>query len=128
MDADHLPDTVREGQLRLHEFWEKKARDEAPGSTTEPYSESRHLGATQQSGNALVDTILGGNGVVASIFRASSAQGEHYSVTFERRYKDKLGKWRVTLEFDPDDFTELTKVAAQAHTRILELKQLPPTT
>jgi len=58
----------------------------------------------------------------ADIWERSTDKGTFHSVTFERSYKDVNGKWQTTDSFDTADLLALAKLADQAHTRILEIR------
>jgi hypothetical protein len=60
--------------------------------------------------------------VKANIWERKSNNGTFYSVTFERGYKDADGHWQTTDSFDTADLLALAKLADQAHTRILEIR------
>lgn len=61
--------------------------------------------------------------VYAAIWRNNSDKGPYYSVTFEKRYRDKDGNWTGTQSFSGDDLLQLAKAADRAHDRILELQR-----
>lgn len=57
--------------------------------------------------------------IVAAVWRNTSQEGKSwYSVTIERRYKDKDGKWESTGSFGADDLLTVGKVANLAHTEV----------
>ena len=57
--------------------------------------------------------------IVAAIWRNTSSEGKTwYSVTIERRYKDKDGAWQSTGSFGADDLLTVGKVANLAHTEV----------
>jgi len=58
----------------------------------------------------------------ASIWERTTEKGTFYSVTFERRYRDSNGEWQSTHGYDANDLLALSKLADQAHSRILELR------
>jgi hypothetical protein len=58
----------------------------------------------------------------ASIWERTTEKGTFYSVTFERRYRDSEGNWHTTHGYDASDLLALSKLAYQAHSRILELR------
>jgi len=58
----------------------------------------------------------------ASIWERTTDKGTFHSVSFERRYKDASGNWQTTHSFDTSDLLALAKLADQAHSRILELR------
>jgi len=61
--------------------------------------------------------------VSAAIWRNTTEKGAaFYSVTFERSYKDKEGKWKSSDSFNSDDLLLLAKVADMAHTQIVSLR------
>jgi len=58
----------------------------------------------------------------ASIWQRSTDKGTFHSVSFERRYKDGSGNWQTTHSFDTNDLLALAKLADQAHSFILEMR------
>lgn len=60
--------------------------------------------------------------VTASIWARDTEKGRFYSVSFERRYRDKAGNWGTSHSYDEADVLALSKAADVAHTRILELR------
>jgi hypothetical protein len=61
--------------------------------------------------------------VYAAIWRNKSAEGgTFYSITFERKYKDKEGNYRNSRNFSASDLLLLTKAAIFAHTQICEFQ------
>ena len=58
----------------------------------------------------------------ASIWERVTEKGKFLSVTFERRYRDGKGDWHSTHSYDASDLLTLSKLADQAHTRIVELQ------
>jgi hypothetical protein len=58
--------------------------------------------------------------VHATIWR----NGNFYSVTFERSYKDKDGSWKRTNSFSGHELLWLAKCADMAHTETLRLRAL----
>jgi hypothetical protein len=58
----------------------------------------------------------------ASIWERATDKGTFHSVSFERRYKDAAGNWQTTHSFDTSDLLALSKLADQAHSKILELR------
>ena len=60
--------------------------------------------------------------IVAAIWRNENSEGKAwYSVTIERRYKDKDGAWQSTGSFGADDLLTVAKVADRAHTEVFRL-------
>jgi len=58
--------------------------------------------------------------VFAAIWRNKNEKGEaFYSATFERKYKDKAGKYRSGGNFSASDLLLLAKAADLAHTEII---------
>jgi len=49
-------------------------------------------------------------------------KGTSYSVTVNRRYRDKDENWQTTTSFGRDDLLILAKVIDLAHTRVIELQ------
>lgn len=69
-----------------------------------------------------VRTLRSGAVLYAKIWeRQIVDRGAFYSVSFERRYKGKDGKWSTTHSFGRDDLLALSKLAEQAHTEIMHL-------
>jgi hypothetical protein len=60
--------------------------------------------------------------VSAAIWRNDSERGAFYSVTFQRSYKGKDGKYTSSDSFNGSDLLLLAKVADQAHTEIERLR------
>jgi hypothetical protein len=61
--------------------------------------------------------------VFAAIWRNKNAEGEpFYSTTFERRYKDKEGKYHNGGNFSVTDLILLSKAADIAHKQVLEFQ------
>lgn len=58
----------------------------------------------------------------ASIWERTTDKGTFHSVSFERRYRDTDGNWQSTYSFDTSDLLALAKLADQAHSKILEIK------
>ncbi len=59
--------------------------------------------------------------VVGAIWRNQTQEGKsYYSVTIERRYKDKDGNWQSTGSFGADDLLTVAKVANLAHTEVFK--------
>lgn len=61
--------------------------------------------------------------ITATIWRNENRDGEvFFSTAFERRYRDRDGKWAGTQNYGTDDLLVLAKVADLAHTEIVRLK------
>jgi hypothetical protein len=59
----------------------------------------------------------------ASIWERTTDKGTTFhSVSFERRYRDADGNWQSTYSFDTSDLLALSKLADQAHSKILEIR------
>ncbi len=58
----------------------------------------------------------------ASIWERTTDKGTFQSVSFERRYRDSDGNWQSTYSFDASDLLALAKLADQAHSKILEIR------
>jgi len=58
----------------------------------------------------------------ASIWQRVNPEGTFYSVSFERRYRDKEGHWHSSHSFNTEDLLALAKLADQAHSKVLELR------
>ena len=61
--------------------------------------------------------------ITGNIWQRVSKEGTFHSVSFERRYRDKEGNWHTSHSFDTEDLLALSKLADQAHSRILELRE-----
>lgn len=57
--------------------------------------------------------------IYASIWQHTGDSGTFYSVTFERRYTDKEGKWHSSQSFNHGDLFALADLAERAHANIL---------
>jgi len=57
--------------------------------------------------------------IYANIWQRVTDEDAFYSVSFERRYRDKDGKWQSTHSFNADDLLLLAKLADKAHTEIM---------
>jgi hypothetical protein len=60
--------------------------------------------------------------ISANVWQRSTEKGTFYSVSFERRYRDADGNWKSGHSFDTSDLLALAKLANQAHTAILEIR------
>ena len=60
--------------------------------------------------------------IYANIWDRCIKDNIFYSVTFERRYRDKAGNWQSTESYNAEDLLVLAKLADQAHTKIIELR------
>ncbi len=60
--------------------------------------------------------------MTATIWERPSENSMFYSVTFERRYRDAKGEWHSSHSYDAADLLAFSKLADQAHSRIIELK------
>lgn len=60
--------------------------------------------------------------LAANIWERTTDKGTFHSVSFERRYRDSEGNWQSGHSFDAADLLAIAKLADQAHTRILEIK------
>jgi hypothetical protein len=56
--------------------------------------------------------------VTASIWELETG---FYTVSFERRYRDKNGEWQTAHSYDAGDLAELRMVADLAHDKLIEL-------
>jgi hypothetical protein len=61
--------------------------------------------------------------IEAAIWKNTGEQGEFYSVTLTRSYKDEHGDWQRSSSFGQEDLLKVAKLADLAHTRIVELTQ-----
>jgi hypothetical protein len=80
--------------------------------------------ATQETRNGSakppVDKLRAGL-ITASVWQHWTAKGPLYTVTFERRYRDREGVWKTAHSYDAADLAELRIAADLAHARIIEL-------
>ena len=81
---------------------------------------------TKKAGSAAkakppVRTLRSGASLYAKIWERQTENGTFYSVSFERRYKGKDGKWASTHSVGRDDLLALSKLAEQAHMEIVDL-------
>jgi hypothetical protein len=60
--------------------------------------------------------------IFANIWQRTTDKATFHSVTFERRYKDADGNWQSSHSFDSNDLLLLAKLADQAHTKLLEIR------
>jgi hypothetical protein len=60
--------------------------------------------------------------VNAAIWHNEKDGRSFYSVSFQRSYKDEKGNWQHTDSFGLGDLLLLAKVADQAHSEILKLR------
>lgn len=58
----------------------------------------------------------------ANVWERTTEKGTFHSVSFERRYRDTDGNWQSTHSFDTSDLLALAKLADQAHSKILEIR------
>ena len=58
--------------------------------------------------------------IFAAIWERTGDGDPFYTATFERRYRDKDGKWQSTHSYSADDLLLLSKLADQVHTEIME--------
>ena len=58
--------------------------------------------------------------VSASVWRKETGKAVHYSVTFEKSFRDRAGKWQSSSSFDESDLLLLAKAANLAHDNIQE--------
>lgn len=58
--------------------------------------------------------------VSASVWENATEKGTHYSVTFDRRYRDDQGDWHSTNNYGVRDLLALAKCADLAHTKIVQ--------
>ena len=61
--------------------------------------------------------------VKAAIWQNQAGDRTRYNVTFSKSYRDADGQWKTTLSFGRNDLLVLSKVADQAHSRIVDLEQ-----
>ena len=61
--------------------------------------------------------------ITAAIWRNDGPKGAFYSVSFERTYKDKDGKYQTSNSFTTADVLLLAKVADLAHTEMHRLRE-----
>jgi hypothetical protein len=60
--------------------------------------------------------------ITASIWERKTDVGTFHTTTFDRRYKDRSGKWKSSSSYDALDLLTLSKLADLAHTKVLELQ------
>lgn len=90
----------------------------------ETASESTNAGSnagTSETANPPVAKLRIGL-ITASIWERILPDGTFYSASFERRYRDKEGQWHTSHSFNTEELLALSKLADQAHSRILELR------
>lgn len=61
--------------------------------------------------------------VTAAVWENRSDGKSYYSVTFQRSYRDDKGNWQNSDSFGAADLLLLAKVADQAHSEILKLRE-----
>ena len=61
--------------------------------------------------------------VKAAVWQIQAGDRTHYNVSFSKRYRDAEGQCKTTHSFGRYDLLVLAKVAAQSHSRIVELEQ-----
>jgi len=76
---------------------------------------------TTNTNNQPVDRVQIGR-IEAAIWENHHEKGTSYSVTVNRRYRDKDENWQTTTSFGRDDLLILAKVIDLAHTRVIELQ------
>lgn len=60
--------------------------------------------------------------LTATIWARTAESATFYNITFERRYRDAKGQWHSTHSYDASDLLAFSKLADQAHSKILALK------
>ncbi len=61
--------------------------------------------------------------ITATIWRNEGKDGDaFYSTAFERRYRDKEGKWKGSSSLNSDELLLLAKVSDLAHSEIVKLR------
>ena len=73
---------------------------------------------TQQTNQPPADRVRLGAVQSAIWANVNGDDRVHYSVTFERRYRDADGKWQSSASFGRDELLTLAKVADMANTVI----------
>jgi hypothetical protein len=74
-----------------------------------------------ESKNAPVDRIRAGS-VTASIWENVTDKGTRMSVTVQRSYKDKDGKWHNIESYSGTELLELAHAALKAYDRLNEAR------
>jgi hypothetical protein len=89
-------------------------------TNTERNIESTNTGTNAKASQPVAKLRIGL--LSGSIWQRVSQEGTFHAVSFERRYRDKEGNWHTSHSFDTEDLLALSKLADQAHSRILELR------
>lgn len=77
---------------------------------------------TNTPSNQPVDNVRFG-AIQAAIWRNADSEGRtRYSVTFEKRYRDKSGEWQSATSYSRDDLLTLAKAANEANSLIYQLQ------
>lgn len=104
----------------------KKNKDVAVTKTAEPPVATNAANASQDAGRKPVATIRA-NDCSASIWaREHLVQGApkvFYSISLERSYKDRDGRWRYTRSFDRDSLGSIVSLCQQASEAIEGMMQ-----
>ena len=104
----------------------RKNKDVAVTKTAEQPVATDAANASQDAGRKPVATIRG-NDCSASIWaREYLDQGVpkvFYSISFERSYKDRDGRWRYTRSFDRDSLGSIVSLCQQASESIAGMTQ-----
>ena len=74
------------------------------------------------TGNRPFDKVRLGQ-ITANIWRNSGQNGDYFSVSFERSYKDEQGQLQSTSSFRPADLPVVETVSQKAVDRIMEIEK-----
>lgn len=73
--------------------------------------------------NKPADTLRDG-AIKATIWRNGSDQGDYYTATISRTYKDDRGNYQDTTSFNGNDLLRVAELSRRSHNRILELRRV----
>jgi len=66
-------------------------------------------------------TVRAGRGISASVFERRSDKGvSYYSISVQKRYKDKDGTWQTSTNYLKDELPLLRHVVAKAQEFVIE--------
>ena len=89
-------------------------------TNTENNMETANVGTSETANQPIAKLRIGL--ISASIWQRVLPEGTFHSASFERRYRDKEGNWHTSHSFNTEELLALSKLADQAHSRILELR------
>jgi hypothetical protein len=104
----------------------KKSKDVAVTKTAEQPAATSAANASQDAGRKPVATIRVDDCSASIWAREHLVQGNpkvFYSITIERSYKDRDGRYRYTRSFDPESLGKLVSLCQQASEAITGLMQ-----